>query len=291
MTTTTLTEILEAFESTRSAARPEGLTASGLHPICKRQTAWRLQGTAPTDDEPLTGAATVGTMLHAWYETYWRQTDPGAIVEQRGAHGTPDVYRPDVPELRDLKTLNRRKFDAWLATGVPSDVWDQLAVYGFDVGLPDEADLVVDALCRETGRSHTYVASYAREWGLDVVTDLEGLSVSLTASDPLGVPTGARSGRGDWFCDRCPFRSMCLTGDEPTRGEYDDEQIVAAAELYERGAALSREADALKKEGRGVLKGVTGEFGEYEVRWTETERQSYTVAGGVSSRITVRRRA
>lgn len=291
MTTIQLHDILARFEADRQGERPDGLTASGLHPICPRQTALTLQHVHKTDDEPAVSAATVGTMLHAWYEDYWRTNDPGAIVEVRGAHGQPDVYRPDVPEVRDLKTVNRYKFDAWVAQGPTDDVWDQLAIYGHDVDLPDNADLVIDALCRETGRAATYVAVYAREWGSNAVAELEALSARLSTVTPLDAPIGGREGRGDYFCDRCPWRSLCLgpTGD-PSQGQYDDAAIISAAELHEQGALLERRGKEMKKEARSALRGVSGAYGDYTIKWVERSvaesvREAYTM-----SFATVRRR-
>lgn len=290
--TTQLHDILSAFEAARQSERPSGLTASGLHPICPRQTAYQLQDVPKTDDEPTVSAATVGTMLHAWYENYWRTTDPGAMVEVRGAHGQPDVYRPDVPEVRDLKTVNRYKFDAWLAQNGPSDdVWDQLAIYGHDVDLPDDADLVIDALCRETGRAATYVATYAREWGQDVVTRLEATSRTLTTVTPGDAPVGGREGRGDYFCDRCPWRSLCLgEAGDPSRGQYDEGEIISAAALHEQGAIREKEGKEMKKRAKSVLSGITGTFGEFDVKWVERTMPPSSREGFVMTFATVRRR-
>lgn len=284
MTDVKLHDILASFEAARQSERPSGLTASGLHPICSRQTAYDLQGVPKTDDEPAVSAATVGTMLHAWYEDYWRTTDPGAMVEVRGAHGQPDVYRPDVPELRDLKTVNRYKFDAWAAqNGPPEDVWDQLAIYGYDVDLADDADLVIDALCRETGRAATYVASYAREWGSNVVAELERVSANLSTINPGDAPVDGREGRGDYFCDRCPWRTACLgEAGEPYRGQYDEATVVEAAAEYERGSLMEKEGKDMKKRAKSVLAGITGRYGDYDVKWVERTvgesfREGYTM--------------
>jgi hypothetical protein len=207
--------LLAEYEGDHQGARPNGLTASGLHPVCHRQTAYDLNGYEPTNETDPVSAATVGTMLHETYEKLWRAHDPDALVEVRGVHGQADVVRlhTDPPEIRDLKTKGKRGFDWWVNNGKPDDtIWDQLAIYAHDNNLPDDAELVIDALCRDTGRTAEYRLLYQVEHGERVVRELEALSASLTDVDPLDVETGKRRGAHgrEYFCPRCPWVDACL---------------------------------------------------------------------------------
>lgn len=269
-----LHDALAQFEASRQKQRPPGVTASGLHAPCPRQQVLEVQGVPPTDESPTVTAATVGTMLHAWYEDWWRKHDPGAMVEVRTQHGQADVYRPDREEIRDLKTVNARKFDSWrVHEGPPGEVWDQLAVYAHDNDLPEGGTLVVDALCRETGRAATYTQVYSTAWGQEVVDALEALAATVATADPWDTPVGERSGRGDWFCDRCPWRSECLGEDVPRQvAAMDVSDIEDAAARWLEAKELAATAKALQAEAKNVLRGVNGEYGRFSVSYREQFR-------------------
>lgn len=284
-TDVTLADLLGDFEAVRGDERPEGLTASGLHPVCERQAAYELQGVEPTDDTPRVTAATVGTMIHEAYTRLWAARDPSAVIERRGPHGQPDVIRAG--EVRDLKTVNGRKFDEWRTTdGPPDEVWDQLAIYGHDAGLPTGARLVIDALCRETGRTATYEAPFTRPWGEEVVAEL-GMTAARLLTTPIAeVSTGARTGRGDWFCDRCPFRTDCLGNNDEPEDAYrggDAEAVAAAARAWMEASLVERGAKEQKAAAKRVLVGVKGTFGEYEVSWTERSMPERVLPPGIQA--------
>lgn len=267
-------DVLTEYEQQRQADRPAGLTASGLHPICPRQEGYRLQGVPPVDPQPPgPSAATVGTMLHQWYEAYWRDRDPAARVEQRTEHGQADVVRLDPPEVRDLKTLNRLSFDRWANEGGPdAKVWDQLAVYAHDHGLGEGAELVIDALCRETGRAATYRLQYEPAHGEAQVVALGAVEAMLTQTPPLELGTADRTGRGDWFCDRCPWASLCLNDqDDPALEPITDTDVERAAADYAEAQSLERTAKQMKQAAKKRLRGLTGQYGEWAVKWVEVD--------------------
>jgi len=266
-----LHELLDRWEAGRAAERPAGLTASGLHPICPRQTALRLQGMEPTDDEPGHGANTVGTALHEVYARLWRAADPEAVVERSGRHGTPDVVRKG--QIRDLKTLNRLKFDLWAAQdGPPDSVWDQLSIYAHDNGLTDQDALVVDAWCRETGRTATYQRIYLVHDGEEAVQRLEALGADLAGGDPWEIGTGDRRGRGDFFCDRCPFRSPCL-GEQmwPDEPPADAADLAAAAQEYLAAGQDEKDARNRKEAAKKRLRERPGTYDGWRVTYSVTD--------------------
>jgi hypothetical protein len=261
---TTLHDLLVGYEADHQRERPTdgGLTASGMNHPCRRQQAYGLQGVEPSDDiEPVT-AATVGTMLHAEYARIWQELDSHAIVERRGEHGQPDVIRERIDglwQVRDFKTKNGRGFQAWVDAGGPDpDVWDQLRIYAYDAGLADDSLLIVDALDRDTGRTATFVESYLVLDGERALDDLHEIEDELLSNPPELIPT-ERTGDGDYFCDRCPWGTLCLGGrDTPPQvvRDWDETEVTAAASDYLLGSKLERDGKALKKAAKRVLASV-----------------------------------
>ena len=225
----TLYDVLQQYERDNQERRPAGnidgrvrLTASALHGICPRQTAFQALGEEPTHPERLhvPAANTVGTMLHEVYASFWKR-QPRTIVETPTAYGTPDVVLLDdggeVTQVRDLKTVGTRKMRGWIrADGPPDHVWDQLAIYGYASGATEDSTLVIDALARETGEAATFTTPYDPAWGARVAEALEAKAQDMTARPGLQQPTNGRTG-DDAFCRRCPFQGYCLAEMERSR--------------------------------------------------------------------------
>ena len=92
------------------------------------------------------------------------------------------------------------------------------------------------------------------------------------------------------MCERCDLRHCCTARHEPIEAEIDDGTI---EELINRRSELKSSADEYNeindkiKQALGERKKVIA--GNYLVTITETERKPYTVQGGISQRLNIKK--
>lgn len=275
----TLHDLLARWEAERSADRdPTQVSPSDLGALCKRQVAFRINGRSATDEVDPVTVATVGSLLHAGTALLWDK-EPWTVTEYAFAQGGhADVLRGNglgLGEVRDLKTISRSKFDAWaINDGPPAGVWLQLAAYAArairDMAVAFPVDLLVDALCRESGRTATYRRAYSAEWGEQAEAALTALDQDLRDIDPLDVPT-SRTGRGDWLCDSCPFLTACVGEDQrPVVTELEEAEVVHALHAYAVAAQAEKDAAAAKADARARLAHTPeGQYGTFRLKWGE----------------------
>lgn len=281
MSITSLHDLLDTYELEKDLDRGLAIGPSAVGALCRRQLAYTLTGTPTTDDVDRVTGATVGSMIHAGIAALWEE-DPdtlGTEVEVPGG-GHVDTFQEvdGVLVVRDLKTVNRSKFDRWQVNeGPPQSVWNQAAIYAGRLQSVDEdaqpALLVIDALCRETGRTETYQREYNRDEYLMAEARLETMD-AYREGDPDEAPAD-RAGRGDHICDTCPWQSRCLGPDDrPNVSELSEEEVIDAAAEYRKWNTIANEAKRKADAARNLLRGTTGVFGGYEVRWTERTRNN-----------------
>lgn len=290
-TDTTLLDLLECWEAEKSAERdPTRLSPSDADPLCGRALAYRINATTPTDDVDTVHVGTVGSLIDVGVMAQWRaesdenvvqgcRPDPMAVGGEARVYrgpGTPDVIRPAHREVRDLKSLSRAKFDRWEALdGPPDNVWvqpEQYAAAWIDQEDTDPAGwtLLIDAICRETGRCATYHRPYDPEHTGELGATLQAVRDSLEGRDPDTVPAD-RPGRGDWVCDGCPWQTRCLGNDDRPAvipEGLQPAELADSATQYRYWNAIKLDADRKAKAARNRLRGADGTFGGFKVWWT-----------------------
>lgn len=278
MTDRTLHDLLAGWELDRSQHRDHSkVTPSATATLCMRQAAYRINDVPQSDSPDPVTVATVGSLIHAGVALLWDEDAHTLATEfPLAAGGQIDAVRAvtNRREIRDLKTLSRSKFDAWQANDGPGEeVWQQLAEYAsrYRAELGDQPvfALIIDALCRDDGRTATYEREWDEEQGEAATRTLARVE-ALRGLEPLDVPT-SRIGRGDWLCDSCPWVTACMGPDDrtPELAELTEDQAVELAGDYAKWSALAREAKAKAEAARNMLQGVAGRVGEWEVTWRD----------------------
>ena len=264
----TLTEVLTAYEITRQMDRNdrghEALTASSFGG-CLRRAAFVKNNEPVSNTQPLTSVATVGSLLHDAVAALWEALGEDTAVT--GQHGTSDVVQKD-GTVRDLKTVSRGKFDYWASTGVPEEVWKQLHAYGADHGATAETVLVVDVLCRETGRTASYTMLFDPQFAADALTELEVTTEVIAKGVPPIPPE--RSGHGDPICSNCPFLDTCW-GEKEEHPVFDGSDLEMFAAEYLEAQAAEKTAKERKELAKSRLRGADGAYGQMSVKWSDVK--------------------
>lgn len=279
---TTLHDLLSAWEAEKQAERDDTkVSPSATNTLCRRQLAYRLTLTPQTDEPDPVGMHTIGSLLDTAIGLLW-DDDPDTIGTQVRCQGggTADVVQGELadddgpPEdliVRDTKSVGRAKFDRWARNdGPPDEVWDQPMTYAGRLGATNEHTLVViDAICRESGRTATYVRLFNWVQWQDAEAGLANLAQKYSTAEPDLAPAD-REGHGDWVCDSCPWRTRCLGDDErPNVADLPEEEVADAAAEYAKWNAIANDATAKAKAARNLLRGATGTFGSWRVSWSE----------------------
>jgi hypothetical protein len=191
----------------------------------------------------------------------------GEPTEVTGEHGTADVVQQD-GTVRDLKTVSRGKFDYWASVGPPEEVWKQVHTYAKDQGATEGAVLVIDVLCRETGRTASYTAEFDPAIADAAVGELEETTEVIAKGIPPIPPE--RSGYGDPFCDHCPFLSTCW-GEKEEHPVFKGTDLEKFAQEYLEAQAIEKQAKAAKELAKSRLRGAGGTYGEFDVKWSDVK--------------------
>jgi hypothetical protein len=243
---------------------------------CRRKMAFILHG---VPEVAQVSGATVGTMLHETVTQAWLRWaeqegyEPGELsVEQPvlipglPRSGQADVIDRRMKAVRDLKTLGRMRFDSWVDTGPPEHVWEQVQMYALGVGADHTWTVVIDGLCRETGRSFSWGRDYDAEAAAAAVQRIAELDLYLRSTDPMEVPADGK-GRGSFPCDYCHVATLCLGPDlQPVPYHPDPETVQVAAERYLEMNRVIKEAETAKEHARADLADAEGQFGEYVIK-------------------------
>lgn len=307
MNITTLHDLLAAWEAEKAADRDDThVSPSSLGNYCRRQLAYRLTLTPASDDPDTVTVATVGSLVHAGLARLW-DDDPdtlGTEVRTPGS-GSTDVVQTIGedpawefdPEdrvitgsgpliVRDTKTVARTKFDRWERNDGPTeDVWAQVMDYGRRLGADDTWTVVVDALCRETGRCATYARPFDPVQAEEAAIALEALQERYGQGDPDLAPAD-RDGHGDWFCDSCPWLTRCAGPDgRPNVTELDPEVAEETIAEYVKWNTIANDAAAKAKAARTALGGTTGRYGEWRISWSITEARTVPLDEPITEKV------
>lgn len=279
---TTLHDLLEVWEAEAHADRDDTLvTPSAANTFCRRQLAYRLTLTPTTDTPDTVTVATVGSLLDWAIGRLW-EDDPDTIGVQVPVPGggTADVVQgepadddgpPEDLTVRDTKSVSRAKFDRWARNdGPPEEVWDQVMTYAGRLGATHErTTVVIDALCRESGRTATYTRPFDWVQWQAAEEGLANLADKYSTGDPDTAPAD-REGHGDWVCDSCPWATRCLGEDDrPNVSNLTEDEVADAAAEYLRWNSIANDAAAKAKAARNLLRASTGTFGGWTIAWSE----------------------
>jgi hypothetical protein len=288
---------LLAYDEAQHAGHTPGVWPSDVKVLtpgrgCRKQIAYRVAGTPPTDKVPdwLTRAALAGSAVHEVIEKARAHSHPTWWLERRvrvpgfDRDGRLDAYMDDTATVDDIKTKGERPFDTAVHRGRPDDPdRDQVLLYGLAVealGAPVRR-CSVSYVNRSTLETHVESWTYDRREAEDVAIRMFTVLDEINTADPDSMP---RDGRAPMWspCDTCPFRARCwdLPPDEDPAEVFSaralPETVAAAAEALIRLRAEAAENDATQEWCKAVLRGHHGaEFTDDEdvlrrVHWSRS---------------------
>lgn len=256
-----LTADLLAYDEAQHGSHEPGVWPSDVKVLtrpgygCRRQLAYRLAGTEPSDPIPewLTLMALAGTAVHEVVERARRAAHPDWWLETRvrvpgfDRDGRLDAYETDTFTVDDIKTKGERAFTRIVEQGhADKPDRDQVLLYGLAVEAMGAKvqRCSVSYVDRASLRTHVESWSYDRGEAERVAAGMFTVIDMAVSTAPEDVP---RDGRAPMWspCDTCPFRSRCWNlspGEDPSvvfSARALPEEVAAAAETL---IVLRREA-------------------------------------------------
>lgn len=250
---------------------------------CRRQAAYRIAGTPPS--EPVPGrdtdhgeqrAANIGTMIHnallpalAKLLGADHELDLTAELDALAVDGRTDLYVAAMRLALDLKTAGTDKWRAMV------DVVraHRLQVGGYALGLAQagkDVDWVAWAyLDRSSGQVFVIVEPFPGEL-VDVVEE-RAAELATYASDPDGAPRDEHGPGLSYVCDGCLWLRACW-GEDAQPGTvgaqrnlvHDDAAVAEALEQYKRAGKEESAAASRKEFYKAMFSGFTpGTYGAW----------------------------
>lgn len=311
-----------SYDSDQPRSRQEQIGPSAIG-FCRRHSVYTLMGEDRKDSKREgveAWPADVGTAVHEYMDKVFSYYNDNLLELLRGDKvpqhvtfvtgsqtgrmtatlpngdqitGTPDLYIPEWNMLVDIKTVNgltKTKRD-----GVSQNHNWQRHLYALalvqDNRLQDDGTLKVANLYfdRSGAESMPYaiVDDYdptvfhpIQEWVEDVkYARLHGVD---TASQDIPAPV----------CERiCEFFTVCRGGFLPDSDDgtmITDAESLDAVNMILEARELETEAKRLKNAAQIALKDVSGSTGTHQVRWTQVNKNGYTVEPSSYLRLDVR---
>ncbi|BDT39574.1 hypothetical protein [Streptomyces yaizuensis] len=222
------------------------LTMSGLGG-CRRQAAYRLAATEPTDPDLVAGehrTANLGTAVHRILLPALAHVLPGPAAAEapvvlqdgsaRGVPGTTDLWWEPARAVIDLKTVGEHKLDRVLTRGESPEHRKQVGGYA----LAKDARWVVWLyLDRSTGCHAVVVEEFGPAFRAEVWERV--WEIQRLARDPDFAPRDEHGPGLSYVCDGCPWLRRCWGRDARTgvRGAQShiamtDPQVETALGMY-----------------------------------------------------------
>jgi hypothetical protein len=267
----------------RSKQAAEGRLGPSDIGFCRNKAALMTKG-VPGTDQVSKWAAFVGTAIHKEAELALKETNPtwlmGSIDGIRitaklpsGAEisGSPDIVVPEWNAVLDIKTVDGFSWVKRQGTSLQHKYQRHLYALGLiqDGTLDSSKPVMVgnvymDRSGKESQPFVTYeemdptLTSEIDSWIGDVI-----YAVEHNEDAPRDVPAAV--------CEKiCSHFTACRGSLETYESEIiDDDEIVAAVNMYVEAREMGKEADSLKKAAQNKLTGINGSTGEYQVRWVE----------------------
>jgi hypothetical protein len=87
----------------------------------------------------------------------------------------------------------------------------------------------------------------------------------------------------------CGFYGTCRAMDTDVSGLLADDEVLAAVDMYQDGAALVKEGKRLKDQANARLNGIQGSTGEFTVRWVHVNGGPVAFTRDPYERLDIRR--
>ena len=263
----------------RSLQKDSGILGPSDIGFC-RQKAALVTRQIPASDARKVWAAGVGTAIHSFVEDILQVTFPTWLIEKQKVtarlingveiSGTPDILIPEWNMVIDLKTVDGY---AWVKrAGVSQNHTYQRFLYALGAcqeGIldKDEPLHVVNVYLDRSGTEQDpYVAMDLIDWGLEN-------EIAAWVDDVIYAVQHKEDAQRDIaapVCEKiCEFFTVCR-GSLPSSDDelIDDPELTRAVEMYVEGRTMENTGKQMKREASGILRGISGSTGEWQVRWT-----------------------
>lgn len=184
--------------------------------------------------------------------------------------GHPDWVFPTANTVVDGKTVDG--LHTIRKTGPSNRQWIQVMSYAkalIEEGTLDSSKPVrcVLAFVDRSGREAGFEV-FEREYDPVVIAEADNWITDVIYAVKNDEPA-SKDKPIDW-CERfCEFYKGCRAGDAaPEGGLIEDEEVIAAVDLFVEGQELERRGKKMKDEAKGHLEGIEGSTGRATVRWT-----------------------
>lgn len=295
LVTTALSEYMD--RSPRSLQSAEGILGPSDIGFCRQKAALMIKGVPQTDNPPKWAAA-VGTALHNYIEAAIKKAYPdwlcGSIdhIEvtatlPSGAEikGHPDIVVPASNAVLDIKTVDGFEWVKRSGTSQQHKYQRHLYAMGLlQAGILDDSKPVV------VGNIY-FDRSGKQSEPLVLVEDMDPTLTDEIDSWVQDVIYAVKHGEDASrdipaaVCEKiCSHFTACRgeLGIEEGTILIEDPDLLSAVDMYVEARDMSKQADQMKKEAQGLLAGINGSTGTYQVRWVEvapTTVDSFEKAG------------
>lgn len=271
-------------KSPRTIQSNEGRLGPSDIGFCRNKAALMVKGTQKTDHPPMQAAA-IGTAMHNYIEEAIKESYPEWILGSiddlsvtaelpsgSKISGHPDIVIPSENTVLDIKTVDGFSWVKREGTSRQHQYQRHLYAMGcIQAGLFDESKpvMVGNIYFDRSGKEKNPYCSVEEfdytltneidSWVTDVI-----YAVKNNEDASRDIPAAV--------CERiCSFFTVCR-GELGTDGEtvsIEDTELLSAVDMYVEAREMSKEADKMKKSAQGMLTGVSGSTGTYQVRWVE----------------------
>lgn len=272
--------------SGRSQQAAAGILGPSDIGFCRQKAALMTRG-IPASDKPSKWAAAVGTALHNYIEAAIKQSHPEWILGSiddlsvtatlpSGAQisGHPDIVVEASNAVLDIKTVDGFEYIKREGTSAQHKYQRHLYALGLiqeGILTTSEPVIVGNVYFDRSGKQQKplvlleeFDPNLTQEidnWIQDVIYAVQNDEVA--SRDVASV-----------VCERiCSHFTACRGGLEIHDGaeRIEEPTLVAAVNMYADAQQMSRQADRMKSEAKGMLSGINGTTGTYDVRWVQVQ--------------------
>ena len=295
LVTTALNEYMD--RSPRSIQSAEGILGPSDIGFCRQKATLMIKGVPQTDNPPKWAAA-VGTALHNYIEAAIKKAYPdwlcGSIdhIEvtatlPSGAEikGHPDIVVQASNAVLDIKTVDGFEWIKRSGTSQQHKYQRHLYAMGLlQAGILDDSKPVL------VGNIY-FDRSGKQSEPLVLVEDMDPTLTDEIDSWVQDVIYAVKHGEDASrdipaaVCEKiCSHFTACRgeLGIEEGTILIEDPDLLSAVDMYVEARDMSKQAEQMKKEAQGLLAGINGSTGTYQVRWVEvapTTVDSFEKAG------------
>jgi CRISPR/Cas system-associated exonuclease Cas4 (RecB family) len=203
-----------------------------------------------------------------WYEKQGQPADTQLSVRIALSNGIvlaghPDLVLPDM--VVDFKTV-----DGLGVVRRHANRQHRWQVTLYTAALINEGRLAPDATCvlayldrsGADSEPHVVMWQYDPDDLAEIVDWLDDVTYALDHNEEA-----SRDKPRDWCFACCPFAVACRQDDSDVTGLITDEDFLAAVKTYQEAQRRIKDAEREKTAAASALAGMSGNTGEYSVRW------------------------